>query len=111
MKSISENRKEMLKWVNSGNTITDYFLKTRLGIDDDTIRYYLFFTLQASSERTLGKSLTKKKVIKMMFKRSGMIVPQKPSYRAFGAILNHFLMPQVLVYPYKNPICGFSGGD
>ncbi len=41
MKSISENVKEMIEWINSGNTVSEHFLKSRLGFDDDTIRYYL----------------------------------------------------------------------
>ena len=38
---ISDSVKNMEIWINSGNTISDYFLKKRLGFDDDMIKYYL----------------------------------------------------------------------
>lgn len=41
IKEIRRNVKQMAKWIAVGNTITDYFLKSRLGFDADMIRYYL----------------------------------------------------------------------
>lgn len=39
--TISKNVKKIVEWVNSGNTVSGYFLKTRLGLDEEEIRYYL----------------------------------------------------------------------
>ena len=41
IKEISRNVRQMSKWVDAGNIITEHFLKTRLKFDDDTIRFYL----------------------------------------------------------------------
>ncbi len=39
--TISKNVKKIVEWVNSGNTVSDHFLKTRLSLDEEEIRYYL----------------------------------------------------------------------